>query len=43
MANWFEDNSQPIGRTPLIRLNGVTDGAPATVLAKIEGCNPAYP
>src|ERR1700745_4238513 len=30
------------GRTPLIKLNRVTDGAKATVLAKIEGRNPAY-
>ena len=42
MARWFEDNSQSIGRTPLVRLNRITDGAPATVLAKIEGRNPAY-
>jgi cysteine synthase len=36
------DNSRSIGRTPLVRLNRVTDGAQATVLAKIEGRNPAY-
>ena len=42
MSNWFEDNSLSIGRTPLVRLNRVTDGAPATILAKIEGRNPAY-
>ena len=42
MAGWFEDNSQSIGRTPLVRLNHVIDGAKATVLAKIEGRNPAY-
>jgi cysteine synthase A len=42
MAGWFEDNSRSIGGTPLIRLNRITDGAPATVLAKIEGRNPAY-
>lgn len=42
MPHWFNDNSQSIGRTPLVRLNRVTDGAPATVLAKIEGRNPAY-
>jgi cysteine synthase A len=42
MPKWFEDNSHSIGRTPLVRLNRVTDGAPATVLAKIEGRNPSY-
>ena len=42
MPNWFEDNAQSIGRTPLIRINRLTEGAPATVLAKIEGRNPAY-
>ncbi len=39
---YFNDNSLSIGRTPLVRLNRVTAGAPATVLAKIEGRNPAY-
>jgi cysteine synthase A len=38
----FEDNSFAIGRTPLVRLNHVTRGARAAVLAKIEGRNPAY-
>jgi cysteine synthase A len=45
MSRWFEDNAQSIGRTPLVRLNRVHDGAlPAgtTILAKIEGRNPAY-
>lgn len=42
MAHWYEDNSQSIGHTPLVRLNRVVDHAPATVLAKIEGRNPAY-
>ena len=40
--NVYQDNSLSIGRTPLVRLNRVTDGAGATVLAKIEGRNPAY-
>jgi cysteine synthase A len=31
-----------IGRTPLVRLNRITKRVPATVLAKIEGRNPAY-
>ena len=38
----FDDNSLSIGRTPLIKLKRVTAGAGATVLAKIEGRNPAY-
>jgi cysteine synthase len=38
----YEDNSRSIGRTPLVRLNRVTQGLGATVLAKIEGRNPAY-
>lgn len=42
MSKIFADNSQSIGRTPLIKLNRIIDGANATVLAKIEGRNPAY-
>ncbi len=40
--NVAKDNSYSIGHTPLVRINRVTDGAEATVLAKIEGRNPAY-
>jgi cysteine synthase len=42
MASIYADNSLSIGRTPLVRLNRITDGAKATVIAKIEGRNPAY-
>jgi cysteine synthase A len=42
MPNIFADNSLSIGQTPLVKLNRITDGAGATVLAKIEGRNPAY-
>jgi cysteine synthase A len=38
----YQDNSFSIGRTPLVKLNRVTDGAKATVVAKIEGRNPAF-
>src|SRR2546426_4956158 len=38
----FPDNSFSIGRTPLVRLNRIAKGIPATILAKIEGRNPAY-
>jgi cysteine synthase A len=38
----YDDNSLSIGNTPLVRLNRVTEGAKATVLAKIEGRNPSY-
>jgi cysteine synthase A len=42
MSNIYQDNSFSIGRTPLVRLNRVTQGAKATVLAKIEGRGPGY-
>ena len=42
MALVFEDNSLSIGRTPLVRLNRVVPKKQVTLLAKIEGRNPAY-
>ncbi len=38
----YDDNSFSIGRTPLVRLNRIPAGLPVTMLAKIEGRNPAY-
>ncbi|MBI3978392.1 MAG: cysteine synthase A [Chloroflexi bacterium] len=40
MARIYDDITQTIGRTPLVRLRRVTDGAGATVLAKLESFNP---
>jgi len=42
MTHWFEDNSLSIGRTPLVRINHITQGAQATVYAKVEGRNPSF-
>ncbi|MFZ2161277.1 MAG: cysteine synthase A [Sideroxyarcus sp.] len=42
MSNKFADNSLSVGNTPLVKLNRIGDGAKATILAKIEGRNPAY-
>src|SRR3954467_49978 len=39
---YYDDNSLSIGRTPLVKLNRVIDGAPVTMLAKIEARNPAF-
>jgi cysteine synthase A len=38
----YDDNSRSIGHTPLIRINRLNAGTKATILAKIEGRNPAY-
>jgi cysteine synthase A len=42
MARIYEDNSRSIGNTPLVRLNRIAEGTGATIVAKIEGRNPAY-
>jgi len=41
-TKFYQDNAQSIGNTPLVKLNRITGGANATVLAKIEGRNPSY-
>ena len=38
----YEDNTQSIGRTPLVRINRLDAAGGAIILAKIEGRNPAY-
>ncbi len=38
----YQNNADSIGRTPLVKLQRISDGAGATILAKIEGRNPAY-
>jgi cysteine synthase A len=38
----FEDNTKSIGHTPLVRINRLDGRNGGTILAKIEGRNPAY-
>jgi cysteine synthase len=38
----FPGNSESIGRTPLVRINRLSKGLKCTILAKVEGRNPAY-
>lgn len=40
--NYYEDNSISIGKTPLVKINRIIKEKNITVLAKIEGRNPAY-
>ncbi|MFC1834147.1 cysteine synthase A [Thermodesulfobacteriota bacterium] len=42
MAKYFSNNAASIGRTPLIKINKICGPGDGTVLAKIEGRNPAY-
>jgi len=42
MSRWYADNSLSMSHTPLVKLNRIADGAPASLFAKIEGRNPAY-
>lgn len=39
----YSDNSQSIGKTPLVKLNRVTAGCGATVLAKIDSVQATPP
>src|SRR4029079_11754608 len=41
MARIYDDVTKLVGNTPLVRLNRITDGAGATVVAKLEFYNPA--
>lgn len=40
MGKIYENNSETIGNTPLVKLNRVTKGVKATVVAKLESRNP---
>ncbi len=40
MSNIASDVTKLVGRTPLVQLNRITDGATATVVAKLESFNP---
>src|SRR3974390_2741997 len=42
MSGIYDDNILSIGNTPLVRLNRIPRGLPGTIVAKIEGLNPAY-
>ena len=40
MSGIYEDITKTVGNTPLVRLNHITEGLEATVVAKIESFNP---
>jgi cystathionine beta-synthase len=40
--NYYENILNLVGRTPLVRLNRISEGLKATVLAKMESLNPGY-
>ncbi|MDO8536235.1 MAG: cysteine synthase A [Candidatus Omnitrophota bacterium] len=40
MSQIFSDITKTVGRTPLVRINNITEGLDATVLAKLEFFNP---
>jgi cysteine synthase A len=42
MGTFFDDNTLSIGNSPLIKINRLSKGLGATILAKVEGRNPAY-
>lgn len=41
MARIYDDVTQLVGNTPLVRLNGIAEGSKATILGKLEFYNPA--
>jgi len=42
MSKYFQNNTETIGSTPLIKLNKIEGVDAATILVKVEGRNPAY-
>lgn len=40
MGRIYRDIAWTVGNTPLVRLNRITEGAPSTVVAKLESFNP---
>ena len=40
MGRIYDDITKTVGNTPLVRLNRITEGAGAAVVAKVESVNP---